>query len=816
MRRRGRIGHMGRIPGRLAICAVLAGLLAAAPARADVFGAISLVSQSEARSGQPAQQADYAHDPALSGDGRFIAFDGSFGGVRGVWRRDLQSGAVEPVAVGDAADTALSAPDAELPSISADGRYVSFTTTAALSAGDTNKAPDVYVRDMSVPVYGCYAHTSLPGCDPAIPGCEEQHEACSAPPAGAFTLASAASGSGAGLTYEPAGEPGAAPTPQQITEYEGTDTLYGALAGGRTALSADGRKIAFVTTAVSNLDGAQTPALQVAVRNLDTQTTELVSVAAEPATGAPIVDPETGRPEPVSGSEGGFAFGAVFAPGALPFPFVAPPTYGLTRGVGASISADGSTVAWLGQDVAEQVATLPGEELLPVYSEPLWRRIAGGPHAPTLAVTGESDPLSPACVASGESAVARPPALTDPCLGPFRTEPPGTGTSTQDEVQSVPQLSADGHTVAFLANAPPFSEGQDFGEGIRDRHDDLFVADMSAGLTRTQALRPLTELAGADLNDPATTANIVDFGLSPDGSQVALATQRTVFPLGSPAYVSAPAATPGMSELFDVDLSDNTLTRVTGGFEGGPAEHPHPPTTPGVDPYHDEADGSLSPSFSTDGLLLAFSSTASNLVYGDGNTPAGTGSTTFDGADAFVVERDVFSGSPPEQYVSALPPNPIAPPSWSLGVSARSLRNGSVALYVQAPSAGAVRGVAQAAVLAHATAARVRERHSSPRRSAGSARGGARLARRARHPRHRGRPGRPHRPHVTVAARTVAVAGASTGAEDAALLILTLAPRYRGLASRHVGLSATVTVTFTAPGHPRLRQSLPVTFLRFR
>ena len=40
------------------------------------------------------QQADYAHDPAISGNGRYVAFDGSFGGLTGVWRRDLQTGAV--------------------------------------------------------------------------------------------------------------------------------------------------------------------------------------------------------------------------------------------------------------------------------------------------------------------------------------------------------------------------------------------------------------------------------------------------------------------------------------------------------------------------------------------------------------------------------------------------------------------------------------------------------------------------------------------------------------------------------------------------
>jgi hypothetical protein len=37
--------------------------------------------------------------------------------------------------------------------------------------------------------------------------------------------------------------------------------------------------------------------------------------------------------------------------------------------------------------------------------------------------------------------------------------------------------------------------------------------------------------------------------------------------------------------------------------------------------------------------------------------------------------------------------------------------------------------------------------------------------------------------------------------------------RYRPLAGKDGGLSASVTVTFAAPGHPTLRQSVPVTFI---
>src|SRR6476661_8903048 len=110
-------------------------LLLPGQSAADVFGGFSLASESTAPpwvcAGEPSrcQQADYARDAAISGDGRYVAFDGSYGGATGVWRRDLQTGIVEPVALGTA----------QLPSISQSGRYISFTSTAALAPGDHNE-----------------------------------------------------------------------------------------------------------------------------------------------------------------------------------------------------------------------------------------------------------------------------------------------------------------------------------------------------------------------------------------------------------------------------------------------------------------------------------------------------------------------------------------------------------------------------------------------------------------------------------------------------------------------------------------------------
>jgi hypothetical protein len=729
-------------------------------ARADVFGPISLASQSAI------QQADYAHDPAISADGHYVAFDGSYGGVQGVWRRDLDGGTIEPVTV--CATPSQPHPptcDAQLPSISADGRYVSFTTTAALDPSvDENTAPDVYVRDMS----------------------RGETEA------GAFALASAVNGGTQGLTYELTGD-------QQSLSGE---PFYGSVASGRSALSADGRMVVFVTTSVSNLQGPGTPALQVAVRDLDTLSTRLVSVADDPATGAPAVDPSTGLPLPVSGKEGEETYGAVFAPGAPPPRLLAPAPYALTPPVGASISADGTTVAWMGQDVGEQARTLPDEALLPSYAEPLWRRIADGPGAPIRRVSGGGDPANPACAASGETVPLSPPSPADPCQGPFRVEAPKLGTFDEPTVDSVPQLSADGYTVAFLANAPTLAEGESFGTSLAGRHGDVYVADMHEGLTRAQALRTITELAGAHEDEAATNAPVVDFAISGDGTQVAFATQRTVFPLGVPAYVSTPAGVPGMAELFDADLSDETLTRVTEGFEGGAAEHPHAPQSAGVDPYQ-PSDGALSPSFSADGDTLAFSSTAANLVYGDGNTPP-LGLRAFDGADVFTVGRVRFASQAVGQEISAPPPSPLLTPRWRLGVSALSARDGSVVLYVQAPGAGRLHVDATSAVAVR-TGHAGHASHTGHTGAGHTDHTGAGRAGRADHAR---------RTRVLVLTRTVARVSAAVGGGGAAQVRLVLGARYRALAEREGELSGEVTVAFVAAGHPVLRRQIAVTFAR--
>ncbi len=778
------------------LCLLAALALRPALAQADLFGPISLVSEGALGGGEP-QQLEYAHDAAISGNGEYVAFDGSIAGVTGVWRRDLLTGTLEQVAGGDA----------EMPSISENGQYLSFTTNEGMSLpAITDERPDEVPQQEAVEVY-------------------RRNMALSPGEAGAFTIVSAANGS-----------------PEPL-DYHGAGTTMGASAAGRSAISADGNEVAFVTTAISDLVAypkleeeehargetpqPHTPADQVAVRYLESGTTVLVSrcyFECGEATAAGAGEPVVGKGQ----------LGAVYPGERLEFPSI--PETG--EWPGASISADGSTVTWMGEEVGEQAATLSSEVLDPKYTEPLWRRIAPGSETATERVTGGSDPGNPLCAASGEIALPATPSAADPCQGPFITEQGGGNLTTgvwgaaHGVGDFIPRLSAHGYTVAFLSEEKLLAESLDFGPGGTGQPSDLFTADMHPGLTRDQALTPLTEIGPAE--KLTYDGAIADFEISADGDQVAFTTLRTQFPLGIPQYVNAPAPEPGLPELFDVDLRDGTLTRVTHGYAGGPSEQPHKTNLQEEDQYGapPKGFGALSPAFSASGETLVFTSTADNLVYGDGNTPPGDipSAEPANGSDVFLVKPIAFPSLPTSQSFSPAPTMGTEP-AWRLGVTALSRANGSVVLYVAVPAAGTLTAQARGALLVGAggslRAARRARRSScatrrpgrsscSTGRAGGSEGAATRTARSARADHRAARTTARNGARRLVATRTLAVAGRAAHAPAGELiaLVLKLGKTYAGLAAQPGGLSANANLTFTAPGEPALHTSIAVSFQR--
>ncbi len=587
-------------------------LAAAAPASAG-FGPIRLVSAI------PPEQATVAVAPALSADGRYLAFQGTIDeGREGVFRLELASGDLARVATGGPNEQVPAPSEASAPSISADGRYVSFTTRAQLDpVGDPAPGTkDVYVADMS---------GGLPS----------------------YELASALDESSLAL---------------------GGDSV----AAPRVALSADGRRVAFVNDR------------QVYLRDLDTLETTLVSVRRDPEGGA--MEPGVPVPE-----------GAVFAK----FEGMA----------GASLSADGTTVAWVGAHLPEQVPLLADEkatiESLDTgidpnddYNEPLWRRVADGTQAPTRRIAGGGDPLAPGC--PGTAGTLAEPA----CRGPFPAIAGSTpvdaasGWLSRDNINGIPQLSADGRTVAVIGNP---SEAA-----------NVFLVDMAPGLSRVQAIRQLTaqvpvkpglehEVVNEDAYIPLN-GHIFDLATSMNAGRIAFATARQRFPLAPPNLVSAPPAQLGLVELYLIDLETESLRRLTHGV-GSEAEPSLGVLESGNQVTVKGGSGASAPSFGGGGRLIGFSSGASNLVPGDGN----------EASDVFLLEDESAPTQAGATSISAPPRQRRPGRPRGLALSAFSMPSGAVRLVVVAPAAGSLQASA-AAALGAASRARRLDRERAPAR----------------------------------------------------------------------------------------------------
>lgn len=105
-------------------------------------------------SGQQANDATYAH--SISGDGRFVVFAsratnlvaGDTNGHLDVFVRDREAGTTERVSLSSGGEQGNDESGAGFGSISADGRYVTFVSFASnLVPRDTNGTEDVFVRD---------------------------------------------------------------------------------------------------------------------------------------------------------------------------------------------------------------------------------------------------------------------------------------------------------------------------------------------------------------------------------------------------------------------------------------------------------------------------------------------------------------------------------------------------------------------------------------------------------------------------------------------------------------------------------------------
>lgn len=153
---------------RKGLVAVVAGLLLifSAVAQAAYGPGASLVSANPATQVQSDENAQTA---VISQDGRYVVFQTTArnlyptddpgdppGETRlgGIFRRDLTTGALDVVAYGNRVKTTgeLIWRGAQNPSVSAEGRYIAFSSGWQLVPADVNPNVDIYVRDMTQPI----------------------------------------------------------------------------------------------------------------------------------------------------------------------------------------------------------------------------------------------------------------------------------------------------------------------------------------------------------------------------------------------------------------------------------------------------------------------------------------------------------------------------------------------------------------------------------------------------------------------------------------------------------------------------------------
>ncbi len=363
----------------------------------------------------------------------------------------------------------------------------------------------------------------------------------------------------------------------------------------------------------------ETPKEQLFVRDLQTQTTTLLSH-------------DMGSSEPAGGAVGP-----------------------------ATISADGSTVAWVSMNAPEQTVFFSGEDPSKTTAYYLWRRWQE-PGAKTRRITGIADPEDPECSSQG-SVEAANHVISGPCYGPL-TYPEG---QLAPIVGAAPGLSEDGYTVAFLAAAalrPNITKAI----GL-----DAFVTSMAPGVTRKAGTRELT--LGVHSGAQGSTQSIESIALSPDGSTIAFTTPRDNFVLPEPTPIGSFRPLPTGSDLYVIHVRENTLERAVLNNEGSDIE------------------GSISvnPTLTQTGSTVAFTSSASDLIYGDANQAS----------DAFTATLEAPAGTaaPPGGFNAVQGGFSLTgTTSPELGLSVKRAADGGLILLVETPGAGKLTAQAQGTI----------------------------------------------------------------------------------------------------------------------
>ena len=217
------------------------------------------------------ERTDHSGSASISADGRYVAFASGQ-----IYVHDRQTGQIEQASV--ASDGAQANSNGVSPSISADGRYVSFHSTASnLVNGDTNAATDVFVRDRQA---GTTERVSV-----SADGVQGN--------SGSFGASLSANGRWVAFSSyawnlvpnDTNGEEDTFVYDRQTSTIErasvASDGTQGNNDSQNASISADGRYVAFESTASDLVSGDTNAATDVFVHDLQAATTERVSVASD-------------------------------------------------------------------------------------------------------------------------------------------------------------------------------------------------------------------------------------------------------------------------------------------------------------------------------------------------------------------------------------------------------------------------------------------------------------------------------------------------------------------------------------------------------
>ncbi len=585
-------------------------------------------------------------DAAISADGRYVVFqtkatnlfeyDGESeservlaeppGTIRegGIFRYDRQTRQLELVAGGNLLVSEgtekgkVLVRGAANPSISEDGRYVAFSSAERLAPGGAPGEPTEHSateHEAAVQVF--------------VRDMEKSPSEY-----GAYRIVSSPSGREEPASFVAPHSPISSGNP-------------GAQLWPNTSVSANGRYVLFRTEAESDMRDANsvtTPAGQLFVRDTESQTTSLIS--RREGTEAPAESPQ---------GDSGPALGP------------------------ASISGDGSTVAWVSMDAPQQTRFIAGERATAEEPYYLWRRWQEA-DAGTRRITGIADLDDPECTTERQAEYVLSETATGPCYGPL-TQPESRAASIAG---SAPVLSADGYTVAFLA-----SSGLRPADIAKPNGLDVFVTSMRPGVSRKAGTSELTLAAKG--SGGRSLGTVESLALSSDGSTIAFTSTRDLFVLSEPVPVGTFSPQPNLSELYVINLRGHTLQRALLGYGGG------------------EPDGPVgaNPSLTANGEMVAFVAGAPNLFFGDAHS-AGF-------LDAFTADLQAPAGTAPLPLGTNSTPASFSlagAASADLGVHTKRGRAKEALLLVETPGPGTITATATGRV---ATIARVSRKRSKPK-----------------------------------------------------------------------------------------------------